>query len=97
MRFDEVCLECCPGILRLGLGLPGLAVFPEFPCFSNDAVGDADDFPLCDWLSIQGRIIHALVQPRVEALYGLVGILGFSELLVVLVHVCGQYPSVVPI
>ena len=95
LRFDEVCLERCPGLLWIQLGSTGLESFLELPIFRDKDVGDADNLPFCDWLARRGRIIHALVQPRVEALDGLVGIVGFPEILVVLVQVRGQDPCVV--
>ena len=45
----------------------------------------------------RGCVVHALINPRVEALEGLVGIVGFPEVLVVLGQVCGQDPHVVSI
>ena len=92
LRFDEMCLEFCPGLFLLQLGLPGLAVFLEFLHFRNKAVGNSDDLPFCYRISRRGRIIDALVQPRVEDFDGLVGILGFPELPVVISQVCCQYP-----
>ena len=95
LRFDEVFLERCPVLFRLRLGFPGSAVFLEFPHFSNEAVGGADDLPYCDWFARCGCIIHTIVQPRVEALKGLVGIVGFPELIFVLGQVRCQYTCVV--
>ena len=92
LRFDKMCLEFSPGLFLLQLGLPGLAVFLEFLHFRNKAVGNSDDLPFCYRISRRGRIIDALVQPRVEDFDGLVGILGFPELPVVISQVCCQYP-----
>ena len=49
----------------------------------------------CDWLVHRCRAINALVQPCVEALEGLVGIVGLPELLVALGQVRSQDPCVV--
>ena len=51
--------------------------------------------PFYDWLVRFGRIIHALVQPCVEDLEGLVRIVGFPELIVIFCQVCVQDPRVV--
>ena len=69
----------------------------ELPRFRNKAVGDAENLTLCDWLARRGCIIYALVQPRIEALEGLVGVLGFPGLLVVIGQVRGQDPRIVRI
>ena len=60
-------------------------------------MGDTDDFTFYDWLAPCGFIINTLVQPRAEALEGLVEILGFPELLVVLSQVRCRYPKILRI
>ena len=35
LRFDEMCLERCPGLFLLRLGFPGSSVFLKFPSFRD--------------------------------------------------------------
>ena len=95
LRFDEMSLERCPGILLIQLGSPGLAVFLEFPCFREETIGDADGLIFCDKIACCGCVINALVHPCVEFFERLVGIVGFPELPVVLVQVRCQHPHIV--
>ena len=95
LRFNEVCLERYPGLFHLRLGLPGSEVSLELSRFHDKAVCDADEFSFCDWLACCGRATQSLIQPQVEALKGLVGIVGFPYLLIVIGQVRCQYPRVV--
>ena len=66
--------------LLLQLGVPGPAVFLEFPSFRDEAVGNADDVSLCDGLTCRCRVVKTLVQPHVEAFKWFVGIVRLPEL-----------------
>ena len=90
-----MCLEFSPGLFLLQLGSPGSEVFLKLPRFRDEAVGNAYNFSLCCGIALRGRIINALIQPRVEAFEWFVGIEGLRELPVVLRHFHRQYPRVV--
>ena len=68
---------------------------PGISRFRDEAVGNADEFPLCDGIVRRGCIIGALIQTCVEAFDWLVRIEGFLELPIVLCQVRRQYPCVV--
>ena len=76
LSLDEVHLEQRPGLFLLQLGAPGPAVFLKLPHFRNEAVGDADNLSLCDGLARRGRLVNALIKPRVEAFEWFVRIVG---------------------
>ena len=95
LRFDEMCLERCPGLLLLRLGFSSSEVFLQLPFLRDEVVGDADDMPLCDGLARRGCVIDALIQPRVEDFEWIVEIEGFPDLPVVLCKVYRQYPRLV--
>ena len=67
------------------------------PRFRKEAAGNADYFPFRDGLDCRGYVVHALVQSCVEALEGLVSIVGLPDPLVLLGRVCSQDPHVVSI
>ena len=88
-------LKRCPCLFLLQLGSPGSEDFLELPRFRDKVLGDEDDLPFFDRLARRGCVIDTLVQPRVEAFEGLVGIVGFLDLPVFLVQVCCRYPRLV--
>ena len=95
MRLDEVHLGRRSGLFLIQLGAPGPAVFLKFPSLWDKAVGNADDFSLCDGLTRRGRVVNVLVQTRVEDFEWFVNIVGLLELPVVLCQVCCQYFCIV--
>ena len=88
-------MEFTSGLFLLRIGSLGSSVFLEFSRFRDEAVGNADNLPLCDVLARRGHIIDTLIQPRVEAFKWLVRIEGLLELPVVLRQVRCQYPDLV--
>ena len=89
-----MCLELSLGLFRIRLGAPGPAFFLELSRLHDEAVGDADNLSFCDRLARCGCVIHALIQPRAEALEGLVSIAGIPKLLDVVCKVRCQYPGI---
>ena len=61
----------------------------------DESVTNADNLTLRDRFARCGFIVDTLFQPQVEALKGLVGIVGTPQLLVVISQVRGQDPRVV--
>ena len=79
---------------QLQPGLPDSSVFLKILCFRNKAVGNKDDLTLCTWFARCSSVVNTLFQPRVEALDGLIGIVGLSQLLIVLSTIHDQGPHV---
>ena len=79
LRLDEVCLEINPVFVVLLLGTPGSAVFLELPCFYNKAVGNLDKMYFSDELAHCCSVVNTLIEPYIEALERLVGVLWLSE------------------
>ena len=83
LHLYEICLQFSPCIFRILVGAPGLTVLLKLACLRNQAVWDVYYLSFCDGITRLGCIIHALVEPHIEALERLVGIEGLPQLLVV--------------
>ena len=93
--LNEVRLEQRLGIFLLGLGARGPEVFLKLPRFCDEAVGNADRFPLWDGIDCCIRVFNTLVQPRIEDFKWFVRIVGLLEIPVVLHQARRQYSRVV--
>ena len=88
-------LEFVPGLFRILLGAPGLEVFLELPRLRDEAVGNVENLTFSGRFARRGCIVNTLVQPRTEALNGIVGFVYLPQLLVVFGQVRGQDPCIV--
>ena len=72
-------LEVHIGFVALCLGPPGVTGLLELSYLRDEAISDLDNLAFHDRLTHRSGVVDALVEPFVEALEWLFGILGFPE------------------
>ena len=95
LHLNEVGLEVHIGFVVLCLGPPGVTGLLELSHLRDKAVCDLNNLAFHDRLTHRSGVVDALVEPFVEALEWLFGILGFPESCIIRREVCSQYTCLV--